>query len=223
MCKKEQSTFAKLYLTAYNGLQAASWSYVLIKSLSFMFEKQCYKGAFGNIELELGVAQTAGLMEVVHGVTGLVRANPLLTFIQILSRIVVYWGILVAVPESRLQIGLPMLLVAWSIAEITRYLFYGLSLYNACPPILTWCRYSFFIILYPIGVSGELLSIYSALPYVKERGLFSINLPNPYNFSFDYHLVLVITMLIYLPGLPKLYSHMLSQRSKVLYPPKEKQ
>lgn len=38
-----------------------------------MFEKQCYKGAFGNIELELGVAQTAGVMEVVHGVTGLVR------------------------------------------------------------------------------------------------------------------------------------------------------
>lgn len=49
--------------------------------------------------------------------------------------------------------GLPMLLVAWCIAEITRYLFYVLALYNACPSILIWCRYSFFLILYPTGVS----------------------------------------------------------------------
>ncbi|OQR76670.1 3-hydroxyacyl-CoA dehydratase 2-like [Tropilaelaps mercedesae] len=222
MSKKEQSRLAKFYLTSYNVLQAVSWGYILMKSLLYMGGKKNYKGVFESVQWELGVAQTAGLLEVVHGATGLVRANPFLTFIQILSRVVVYWGILVVVPESRLQYGFPILLVAWSIAETTRYLFYVLSLCNACPSILTWCRYSFFIILYPIGVSGELLSIYSALPYVKQRGLFTTYLPNRWNFSFDYQLVLIITMLTYLPGLPQMYGHMLKQRSKVLFPPKDK-
>lgn len=47
-------------------------------------------------------------------------------------------------------------------------------------------------------------------------GLFSLQLPNKLNFGFDYYTVCVVVMLSYLPGLPMLYSYMLSQRSKQL-------
>ncbi|XP_003748258.1 very-long-chain (3R)-3-hydroxyacyl-CoA dehydratase hpo-8 [Galendromus occidentalis] len=222
MSKKEQSGAAKAYLTLYNSAQTLSWTLILVKTLLYFQEKKCYKGAFENVEWELGIAQTAGFLEVVHCLVGLVRSNPFLTFIQILSRVVVYYGVLVIVPESRVQIGLPMLLVAWCIAEITRYLFYVLALYDACPPILIWCRYSFFLILYPTGVSGELLSMYSALPLIRKRSLLTVSLPNDFNWSFDYHWFMIFVMLTYIPGFPQMYGHMLKQRSKVLNPPKVK-
>lgn len=61
------------------------------------------------------------------------------------------------------------------------------------------CRYTFFIVLYPMGVSGELLTIYAALPYIQKTGLYSITLPNKYNFSFDYYTFLILTMVSYIP------------------------
>lgn len=50
-----------------------------------------------------------------------------------------------------------------------------------------------------MGVAGELLTIYAALPYVQKTGLYSITLPNKYNFSFDYHAFLILVMVSYVP------------------------
>lgn len=50
-----------------------------------------------------------------------------------------------------------------------------------------------------MGVSGELLTIYAALPYIQKTGLYSITLPNKYNFSFDYYTFLILTMVSYIP------------------------
>lgn len=61
-------------------------------------------------------------------------------------------------------------------------------------------RYTLFIILYPMGVSGELLTIYAALPFVRQSGLYSISLPNKYNFSFDYYTFLILVMISYIPS-----------------------
>lgn len=64
----------------------------------------------------------------------------------------------------------------------------------------TFCfRYTFFIVLYPMGVTGELLTIYAALPYVQKTGLYSVTLPNKYNFSFDYYTFLIVVMISYIP------------------------
>jgi hypothetical protein len=60
-------------------------------------------------------------------------------------------------------------------------------------------RYTFFLVLYPMGVTGELLTIYAALPYVQKTGLYSVTLPNKYNFSFDYYTFLILTMVSYIP------------------------
>lgn len=60
-------------------------------------------------------------------------------------------------------------------------------------------RYTFFIVLYPMGVTGELLTIYAALPHVQKTGLYSVTLPNKYNFSFDYYTFLIVVMVSYIP------------------------
>ncbi|KAG8428960.1 hypothetical protein GDO86_018704 [Hymenochirus boettgeri] len=67
-----------------------------------------------------------------------------------------------------------------------------------------------------MGVTGELLTIYTALPIVKKTSLYSISLPNKYNFSFDYYTFLILVMISYIPIFPQLYFHMFHQRRKVL-------
>uniref|UniRef100_A0A8V0Z852 Very-long-chain (3R)-3-hydroxyacyl-CoA dehydratase n=1 Tax=Gallus gallus TaxID=9031 RepID=A0A8V0Z852_CHICK len=109
-----------------------------------------------------------------------------------------------------------LFVVAWTITEIIRYSFYTFSLLNHLPYLIKWARYTLFIILYPMGVSGELLTIYAALPFVRQSGLYSISLPNKYNFSFDYYTFLILVMISYIPLFPQLYFHMLRQRRKVL-------
>ncbi|MGH0161945.1 UNVERIFIED_CONTAM: hypothetical protein FKN15_041803 [Acipenser sinensis] len=85
-----------------------------------------------------------------------------------------------------------LFVVAWTVTEIIRYSFYTFSLLNHLPYLIKWARYTLFIVLYPMGVTGELLTIYAALPYVQKTGLYSVTLPNKYNFSFDYYTFLIL-------------------------------
>uniref|UniRef100_A0A8C1HXL6 Very-long-chain (3R)-3-hydroxyacyl-CoA dehydratase n=1 Tax=Cyprinus carpio TaxID=7962 RepID=A0A8C1HXL6_CYPCA len=80
-----------------------------------------------------------------------------------------------------------------------------------------FCRYNMFIVMYPLGVIGELLTIHASLPYVRRSGMYSLRLPNKYNVSFDYYYFLIIVMLSYIPLFPQLYFHMLRQRRRVLH------
>lgn len=60
-----------------------------------------------------------------------------------------------------------------------------------------------------MGVSGELLTIYAALPFVRQSGLYSISLPNKYNFSFDYYTFLILVMISYIPRKYKFVSSLI--------------
>ncbi|XP_053327600.1 very-long-chain (3R)-3-hydroxyacyl-CoA dehydratase 2 isoform X2 [Spea bombifrons] len=134
-----------------------------------------------------------------------------------MSRVFLTWAVTHSVREVQSEDSVLLFVAAWTVTEIVRYLFYTFSLLNHLPYIIKWARYTLFIALYPMGVTGELLTIYAALPFVKQRGLYSISLPNKYNFSFDYHAFLILVMVSYIPLFPQLYFHMLHQRRKVLH------
>lgn len=121
-----------------------------------------------------------------------------------------------ATPTAKTSFGLPLALFAWCITEIIRYSFYGFNLVNAAPKLLTWLRYSTFVFLYPIGVSGELICMYHAQQYISETGAYSMELPNVYNFTFSYLYLVWFLMFLYIPLFPKLYLHMFTLRRKVL-------
>ncbi|MXQ90347.1 hypothetical protein E5288_WYG011151 [Bos mutus] len=121
-----------------------------------------------------------------------------------------------SVPQVQSEDSVLLFVIAWTITEIIRYSFYTFSLLNHLPYLIKWARYTLFIVLYPMGVSGELLTIYAALPFVRQAGLYSISLPNKYNFSFDYYAFLILIMISYIPLFPQLYFHMIHQRRKIL-------
>ncbi|XP_069472716.1 very-long-chain (3R)-3-hydroxyacyl-CoA dehydratase 2 isoform X2 [Ambystoma mexicanum] len=133
-----------------------------------------------------------------------------------MSRVFLTWAVTHSVREVQNEDSVLLFVVAWTVTEIIRYSFYTFSLLNHLPYIVKWARYTLFIVLYPMGVTGELLTIYAALPFVRKTSLYSIMLPNRYNFSFDYYTFLILVMISYIPLFPQLYFHMLHQRKKVL-------
>lgn len=73
------------------------------------------------------------------------------------------------------------------------------------PYIMVWLRYSGFLVLYPLGVSSELAMVWLALPVIRMKKPFSIELPNPVNFAISYDVVCILAVAAYLPGFPQLY------------------
>ncbi|XP_078394524.1 very-long-chain (3R)-3-hydroxyacyl-CoA dehydratase 1 [Cetorhinus maximus] len=214
--KKPLSTFATVWLTFYNITMTAGWLVLAVAMIRFSYEKRTHKGLYRSIQKTLKFFQTFALLEIIHCAAGIVRTSVLVTGVQVMSRIFMVWFVIHSIRPIQNEESVVLFLVTWTVTEITRYSFYTFNLLNHLPYFIKWARYNFFIILYPIGVVGELLTIYSALPFVKKSGIYSLRLPNKYNVSFDYYTCLIIVMIAYIPLFPQLYFHMLRQRRKVL-------
>lgn len=224
----------KNYLLAYNATLIFGWALVLTVAA-----KACItlgpKHVYENVEVMLLVAQTAAVMEVLHAMFGIARSPVLVTAMQVSSRLMVVWGVLYVAPPSRaaflplanvggvdLGLGLPSLLFAWGVTEVVRYSYYFFKLLGTVPHAVTWMRYTFFIVLYPLGVASELFLTYSGFPHLVSTGALSYPMPNPYNISIHFPSIVVMFFLGYVPGFPMLYMYMVNQRKKVLAPKKAK-
>ncbi|XP_012058340.1 PREDICTED: very-long-chain (3R)-3-hydroxyacyl-CoA dehydratase 2 [Atta cephalotes] len=220
---KKPSFFSKLYLASYNLGQTLGWSYLLYQIIQYYLESSSSDNTLWNeTKLPVIIFQNAALLEIMHAGIGLVPSNVLITLAQVFSRIMLVNGVLLATPYTYAASspGLPLALIAWSITEIIRYSYYFVNLVSdIVPRVLVWLRYTTFIILYPLGVTGELLCLYTAVKYANANpDSWSYVLPNKWNFTFSYLYLLIAVMLFYIPGFPPLYLHMFAQRRKILNP-----
>ena len=73
---------------------------------------------------------------------GLVRSNPVITTFQVLSRVMVVCGVILATPDNYAAAspGLPIAILAWSVTEIIRYSFYFTNLIGFVPQFIIWLR-----------------------------------------------------------------------------------
>uniref|UniRef100_A0A8C8TS45 Very-long-chain (3R)-3-hydroxyacyl-CoA dehydratase n=1 Tax=Peromyscus maniculatus bairdii TaxID=230844 RepID=A0A8C8TS45_PERMB len=198
------------------------WLVIAVGLVRAYLAKGSYHSLYYSIEKPLKFFQTGALLEystlIYHPkfLSGIVPSSVVLTSFQVMSRVFLIWAVTHSVKEVQSEDSVLLFVIAWTITEIIRYSFYTFSLLNHLPYIIKWARYTLFIVLYPMGVTGELLTIYAALPFVRQAGLYSISLPNKYNFSFDYYAFLILVMISYIPLFPQLYFHMIHQRRKVL-------
>ncbi|BAT75081.1 very-long-chain (3R)-3-hydroxyacyl-CoA dehydratase PASTICCINO 2A isoform X2 [Vigna umbellata] len=210
------SLLRRLYLSLYNWTVLFGWCQVLyfvLKTLNESGHEHVYDAA----EKPLLFAQTAAVLEILHGLVGLVRSPITSTLPQISSRLFLTWGILWSFPETRSHVLVTSLLISWSIAEIIRYSFFGVKeTFGFTPSWLLWLRYSSFLVLYITGISSEVGLIYIALPFIKASEKYCIRMPNKWNSSFDYFYAAIAAIGIYVPGSPHLYKYMLAQRKRAL-------
>ena len=213
----------KVYLILYNCTLFLGWSAMFVVMCSAMLYAdtgddsnlaQFLVNMYLKVETLLKISQTAALLEILHCLVKIVPSSPVLTGFQVLSRLFVLWLVTDLVPSTQEAPGVIMYLLCWTVTEIIRYSYYVLNLVGSAPYIIMWCRYTFFFVLYPVGVAGELITIYYALGVVKETGMLSISMPNVVNFSFSYYSFLIFVMFCYIPIFPQLYCHMIAQRRK---------
>lgn len=218
------------YLLIFNVTVVLGWAYVLYLCLYTRWRGGDLWQLWKAIEGPLKLTQTAALLEVLHSLLGVVRAPVMTTAMQVASRMWVVWGIMVAAPAQiasrgitiiplgpySIELNLVSLLLAWSVTEIVRYSFFAFKELGMSPKPLLWLRYTTFIPLYPLGVASEMTMVALALPQIRKSQMWSISMPNSYNFAFDYFLFCLLAVAIYIPGFPMLYLHMLGQRKKML-------
>lgn len=157
------------------------------------------------------------LLETIHPMLGLVPGGPLLPFTQVFGRIMVNRFL---TDPTILRNSVPYghyLFIVWSSIEIFRYSFYALKIFKIEVYQLTWCRYSLFLPLYPMGAFFESMVLLTAVNRYDKTGEFSIELPNRFNFSLSMPLCLrIYTFAILGPTVLYLMKYMWSQRSKQL-------
>lgn len=212
-----------LYLVAYNAACCVLWSICLFQTTALLINGHAITDFLEPLRKVLFLAQNLALLEVVHSLTGLVRSHWFTVALQVTSRLAILWCVVYLAPNSTEQLAFVVMVLAWCAIEVPRYFFYIVSLLfpDSIPFALTWIRYSLFILLYPAGIYGEVCCLLAALPLLAKARPLSLDMPNPYNFAFDFYSVLWYSALLYVPGSPFLYLHMLKLRNKKLGEPSD--
>ncbi|KAJ1957321.1 hypothetical protein IWQ62_005119 [Dispira parvispora] len=200
------SRLIQVYLLAYNVVSATSWAWLLWVTLfTLATSGGSHQAVYDAVVGPLTVIQFAMLLDVVHAVLGFVRTPIVTSAIQVASRVLIViltlqWFNVPAVTQST---AVSTMLVAWSVTEVIRYGYYACSLLGMQSYLLTWARYTFFFILYPLGAGSEATLLYKTLPTVKL-------------YSSPLYLTFWFLLMLYLPLFPQMYLHMVGQRKKVL-------
>ncbi|KAL1507615.1 hypothetical protein AB1Y20_007234 [Prymnesium parvum] len=198
---------SKAYLVAYNTACLLGWGGALLLAILSL----CDSGGdltkvWGAAGVPLRAAQWAMLLEIVHALTGMVRSPVLTVIMQVSSRIGLLVVLLLA-PALEASWPVGMMAISWSLAEVVRYAFYVNCLLGpggqtgSLYPIF-WLRYSAFAILYPSGISGEVLTLIGALS------------DETFKAAFDGWAIVALkfVLVMYIPASPFMYLNMVGNR-----------
>ncbi|RKF62818.1 putative very-long-chain -3-hydroxyacyl-CoA dehydratase [Erysiphe neolycopersici] len=190
------------YLILYNFVSALLWLVVLCRVL-MLVPLVGFTRVYDGVGKFTRMTQSLALLEVLHSAAGIVRAPISTTAMQVASRLLLVWIVVNPFPFVAKSPGYSSMLIAWSVTEVIRYSYFVFNLSGYNPKIIMWLRYNTFYVLYPLGIGSEcwLLSKAIAPAGTLHQG-----------FAW----FLQITRLIYIPGSYILFTHMISQRKKVL-------
>ncbi|KAI8520019.1 hypothetical protein Bbelb_032760 [Branchiostoma belcheri] len=220
---------ARAWLVFYNAAHAVGWSYVLFLFLRHLLHTlpspTWYEGVYGTVKDPLKASLPVSLIfEVLHAATGLVPSGVVPTALQMSARVFMVWGVAHLVPQIQTTAYISLFVVPWCLAEVTRYPYYVTTVLGVKSQALLWCRYSFFIVLYPMGAFGEVLTMYAALSPIKEGALNLAGIPSSLQGAFQYYYYLVVAFLLaWAPCWWPINMHMFRQRKKALGRPGTKE
>ena len=204
-----------VYLILYNFLQLCGWSCFFFKVTNYLINSKSLQEIYSNSHLILECCQYGAFLEIIHSIIGLVKSSIFATSIQIIGRIIIV--LILQFFESAVSKGYFLIYFAWSMVEIVRYTYYIMNLLQKdffkfnIPYILIWCRYSFFVVLYPIGVSGEMITVWNAKKDFNKYILYQTD-----KYTFTAADLIYPIWIFYIPALIYLYGYLFKQRKKVL-------
>ena len=204
-----------IYLILYNFIQLCGWSCFFLKVTNYLINSKSVQEIYSNTHLILECCQYGAFLEIIHSIIGLVKSSIFATSIQIIGRIIIV--VILQFFQSAVSKGYFLIYFAWSMVEIVRYTYYIMNLLQKdfvkfnIPYILIWCRYSFFVVLYPIGVSGEMITVWNAKKDFNKYILYQTD-----KYTFTAADLIYPIWIFYIPALIYLYGYLFKQRKKVL-------
>ncbi|KAF7592033.1 hypothetical protein BBP40_000756 [Aspergillus hancockii] len=128
----------RAYLLFYNTVSSILWLRILLTILTTKSPPSTY----ATLEPWTRWTQTLAVAEILHSAAGLTRAPIFTTFTQVFGRCVQVWAINYAFPEvTAASWAYPSLLLAWSVADTFRYLYFVVMLAGvSVPGLLVWLR-----------------------------------------------------------------------------------
>ena len=112
--------------------------------------------------------------------------------------------------------------VSWALVEVPRYSYYLVKQFGEPVYFHTWIRYSLFIVLYPMGIAGEIGNLLYSFPEAAEI-TWAQGPGNYLNIVYSHQVVLAFLLILYIPGSYLMISHMWRERGKQLSQEKTKQ
>lgn len=212
------------YLVAYNGAQAVGWACVLVRALGAMMTAgKRTTTVYEACRTTLMTFQVLSFAEVMHAAMGVTKSPTSAALMQWAGRTHCLKCALDAVNSSHGTPAATALILAWAMTEVIRYPSYVGSLVGVNPKWLTWLRYTVFVPLYPLGAGAEMKLMYDARAYARKTKMYAIEMPNAFNFAFDYPSFLNGLLVVYPFLFYSLYAYMFAQRRKKLGQGKAKQ
>lgn len=215
--KQEISKCGKAYLFSYNLILFVVFLAVNVISVINSVSNTGDKDTIQWLATVVRLVTYAQLMEAIHPMLGLVPGGAFMPFTQVTGRMIV--NLFISDPEICTATGpfVLYLFVVWSAIEIFRYSLYALKVLNIDIYAITWCRYTLFIPLYPMGGFCEAQVILTTVKIYEKTGTYSVGLPNPANMSFHLPSMLrFYTFFILGPAIYSLMRYMSAQRRKAL-------
>ncbi|KAM0548415.1 hypothetical protein ACHAPJ_009901 [Fusarium lateritium] len=130
------------YLFIYNTLSSLLRTGILLRT-AYLWLNQGNGAVWDELNATARWSETLTAVEVIHAATGLVRAAPATTALQVAGRNTIVWAITRNYPEvAHREITYTLMLMAWNAADAVRYLYFALQTgTGSVPSALSWLRY----------------------------------------------------------------------------------
>jgi len=175
-----QTSPSKIVILLYNIFQLLGWTYLFYKAVESLIVGRFAVLSDPFFFKAITAVQTAQYLDLLFSFLGLSSTKPVPSFIHVTGRNLVVW---VAFPWA-LTSNYPLLaIVPWSFADIIRFGNYINDSLHLNLNFLKVLRYNAFILLYPIGLTGEFTSAGDAKSNIEQQkiepnlNLFGIELP----------------------------------------------
>ncbi|XP_030620984.1 very-long-chain (3R)-3-hydroxyacyl-CoA dehydratase-like [Chanos chanos] len=212
------SSLRRAYLFLYNLLQSLGflWIFSYMTIQLILFGQDALYSAFSSCATVLYNCQILSVVEVINPMLGLIRTPVFPVMIQVVGRNFMLFVIFGSLPEIQNQAIVFFVFYLWSAMEIFRYPFYMLACVGIEWKALSWCRYTVWMLLYPLGTIAEAVAVLHSLPVFDETRLFSIPLPKTLGLSISFSFTLRLYLGLLLFGLFTHIWHLIRQRRRHL-------
>ncbi|CAF3319614.1 unnamed protein product [Rotaria socialis] len=204
------------WLLFYNLFQFMAYLWVFTRLIMHFISNGHLSNGYKLVENPIKLCQSLSVLEIVHPLIGFTKGDWFSPLMQCFGRNLILFIVINFNQQIKLSPFISYLFLVWSFVELYRYPYYGIRLLNKDNRIITWLRYTIWIILYPLGAFIEGVIVYKSIDYYHSNGYFSLALPNKINFSFNFALFLRIYLVLLPIGLLQMMKHMWNQRKKTL-------